>query len=84
MYCLSLSAAYFWSLQTEYWADRFPKCLKMFHFTYFLAIIIRFWHFSLAAFTEKKPAERVHKLWLTPIYWSGLGNRASVRVRFYG
>ena len=26
----------FWSLQTEFWADRFAKCLKMFHLTYFL------------------------------------------------
>ena len=28
--------AYFWSLQTEFWADRFAKCLEMFHLTYFL------------------------------------------------
>ena len=28
--------AYFWSSQTEFWADRFAKCLKMFHLTYFL------------------------------------------------
>ena len=46
------------SLQTEYWADRFAKCLKMFHLTYFLTRIIRFWHFSSAAFIEKN-AERV-------------------------
>ena len=31
-----LCGAYFWSLQTEFWADRFAKCLKMFHLTYFL------------------------------------------------
>ena len=39
-HCLSLTsvcgAYYFWSLQTEFWADRFAKCLKMFHLTYFL------------------------------------------------
>ena len=37
--CLSLTSvcgAYFWSLQTEFWADRFAKCLKMFHLAYFL------------------------------------------------
>ena len=28
--------SFFWSLQTEFWADRFAKCLKMFHLTYFL------------------------------------------------
>ena len=33
----SVCGAYFWSLQTEFWADRF----------------IRFWHFSSAAFIEK-------------------------------
>ena len=32
----SVCGAYFWSLQTEFWADRFAKCLKMFHLTYFL------------------------------------------------
>ena len=31
-----LCGAYFWSLQTEFWADRSAKCLKMFHLTYFL------------------------------------------------
>ena len=40
-HCLSLSltsvcSAYFWSLQTEFWAERFAKCLKIFHLTYFL------------------------------------------------
>ena len=54
----SVCGAYLWSLQTEYWADRFAKCLKMFHLTYFLTIIIRFWQFSSAAFIEKN-AERV-------------------------
>ena len=37
--CLSLTSvcgAYFWSLQLEFWADRFAKGLKMFHLTYFL------------------------------------------------
>ena len=33
---LFVCGAYFWSLQTEFWADRFAKCLKMFHLTYFL------------------------------------------------
>ena len=28
---LSVCGAYLWSLQTEFWADRFAKCLKMFH-----------------------------------------------------
>ena len=32
----SVCGAYFWSLQTKFWADRFAKCLKMFHSTYFL------------------------------------------------
>ena len=32
----SVSGAYFLSLQTEFWADRFAKCLKMFHLAYFL------------------------------------------------
>ena len=32
----SVCGAYFWSLQTEFWADRFAKCLKMFHLTYLL------------------------------------------------
>ena len=58
MYYLSLCVAYFWSLQTEYWANRFAKCLKMFHLTCFLTRIIRFWHFSSAAFIEKT-TERV-------------------------
>ena len=31
-----LCGAYLWSLQTEFWADRFAKCLKMFPLTYFL------------------------------------------------
>ena len=31
-----LCGAYCWSLQTEFWADRFAKYLKMFHLTYFL------------------------------------------------
>ena len=38
-HCLSLTSvcgAYFWSLQTEFWADHFAKCLQMFHLTYFL------------------------------------------------
>ena len=38
-FCLSLSlsvcGAYLGSLQTEFWADRFAKCRKMFHSTYF-------------------------------------------------
>ena len=33
---LSLSVALIFGLQTELWADRFAKCLKMFHLTYFL------------------------------------------------
>ena len=28
---LFVCSAYFWSLQTEFWADRFAKCLKMFN-----------------------------------------------------
>ena len=32
----SVCGAYFWSLQTEFWADRFAKCLKMLPLTYFL------------------------------------------------
>ena len=31
---LSLCVAYLGSLQTEFWADRFAKCLKMSHSTY--------------------------------------------------
>ena len=33
---ISLSVALIFGLQTEFWADRFSKCLKMFHLTYFL------------------------------------------------
>ena len=52
-HCLSLPVcgAYFWSLQTEFWADRFAKCLKMFHLTYFLYYKVL--AFSSAAFIEK-------------------------------
>ena len=32
----SVCGAYLWSLQTEFWADRFATCLKLSPLTYFL------------------------------------------------
>ena len=46
-----LCGAYFLSLQTLFWADRFAKCLKMFHLTHFL--YYKVWHFSSSTFIEK-------------------------------
>ena len=45
-----ICVAYLWSLQTEFWADRFTTCLKLSPLTYLLYC----WHFSSAAFVEKK------------------------------
>ena len=51
--------ALIFGLQTEFWADRFAKCLKMFHLTYFLYYKVL--ALSSAVFIEKN-AERVPML----------------------
>ena len=35
-----ICVAYLWSLQTEFWADRFTTCLKLSPLTYFLYCLV--------------------------------------------